>query len=72
MSGFLIIILMFIVIIGLYVGSYLLNSKTPPPDGVEQIDGCGSCGVVGSGGCSIHSDPNPNDSSKKTINDFNL
>ena len=69
MSGLVLIIAIFVVIIGLYVGSYLLNSKTPAPIGVEQQERCGSCGA---GGCSMHSDPNPNDSMKKTIQDYNL
>ena len=72
MSGFLIIILMFTAIIGIYVGSYLLNSKTPAPEGVEQIEGCGSCGLAGSGGCSMQSDTNSNDTSKKSLQDFIL
>jgi len=72
MSGFLIIILMFTAIIGIYVGSYLLNSKTPAPEGVEQIEGCGSCGLAGSSGCSMHSDTSSVDSPKKPIQDLNI
>ena len=69
MSGFLLIIIMFVVIIGLYVGSYLLNNKTPKPIGVEEQERCGSCGA---GGCSMHTDPNPNDTFKNNVTDFNI
>jgi hypothetical protein len=41
-----------IVAIGLFIGSYLLNKKTPKPEGCEDTSKeCGACGIVS---CSHH------------------
>lgn len=43
MQGFLLIVIILVGIIGLYLGSYVLNSKTDIPEGVTEVAGCDSC-----------------------------
>lgn len=41
-----------LVSIGLFIGSYLLNKKTPKPEGCQETSKeCGACGIVS---CSHH------------------
>ena len=47
------VVLVFIGLIGLYIGSYYLNKNTAVPEGTIEIEGCGSC--ASSGSCSIQS-----------------
>ena len=51
MPDFLVVAIVLIIVIGLYLGSYLLNSNTKTPEGVIAPPECESC--------NLHSNPNP-------------
>lgn len=36
-------------VIGLYIGSYLLNKNTPVPEGIVPVEGCDSCSSTSCG-----------------------
>jgi len=36
-------------VIGLYIGSYLLNKNTPVPEGIIPVEGCSSCNTTSCG-----------------------
>ncbi len=42
MSEFLVILGILVLVVGIYIGSYLLNSKTKKPEGVQEVN-CESC-----------------------------
>lgn len=44
---YLIAFLVFIVLVALYFGTYLLNKKTKKPEGCEEVSsGCAHCDIV--------------------------
>ena len=62
MQGFIIVLVILVIVIGLYLGTYVLNSKTKPPEGVEIDPGCKGCQTLS---CSLHSNPNPSEDCDK-------
>ena len=62
MPRYLIVAIVLLVVIGLYLGSYVLNHKTLAPKGVETDPGCDGCE---SDSCSLHTNPNPPRDNKK-------
>ena len=50
MPGYIVVPLLLFGVIGLYILSYSLNSKTKTPEGIEAIGKCSTCG---SGSCSL-------------------
>lgn len=56
MQGFLIILIVLVIVIGLYIGTYVLNSNTKTPEGAKTISGCEGCQTLS---CTLHSNPDP-------------
>ncbi len=54
MAGFLLVIGIIVVLVGLYLGSYVLNKNTAVPEGTPVIDKCSTCGT--SGACALQSE----------------
>jgi hypothetical protein len=42
-------IIVLTLVIGLYIGSYVLNKRTPVPEGIVMIEGCDSCSTASCG-----------------------
>ena len=62
MSGFFVVLIILIIVIGLYLGSYVLNNRTEAPEGIEIDPGCEGCQTTS---CHLHSNPNPKDDCDK-------
>ena len=46
MEDFLLIVIILVIVIGLYLGSYVLNSKTDLPEGITEVASCDSCNAT--------------------------
>ncbi|MDD3865311.1 MAG: hypothetical protein WC479_06320 [Candidatus Izemoplasmatales bacterium] len=57
--------LILIALIGIYVGFYLLNQKTKPPEGCEIPDDFLSCGGCKSSTCLVKTKPKTGDNHDK-------
>ena len=64
MQGFIIVLVILVIVIGLYLGSYVLNNRTEAPKGVEIDPGCDGCQTPS---CSLQSDLNPDEECKEKI-----
>ncbi|QVK20205.1 hypothetical protein KHQ82_07685 [Mycoplasmatota bacterium] len=65
MSKIIVIILVLAGTIGLYILSYVLNKRTPVPDGITPIADCDACNTTS---CTQH--PKNDKSIKEDIQDF--
>lgn len=54
MAGILLVIGIIAVLVGMYIGSYILNKNTAVPEGTPVIDKCSTCGT--SGACALQSE----------------
>ena len=59
MNGILVVFGFVFLLVGLYLTTYIINSKTKTPEGVAQIPKCSTCGT--SGACALKSDDGPSD-----------
>lgn len=57
MEEFPLSVILLIVIIGVYLATYILNNRTKTPEGVETDVGCESCSSFS---CSLHSNSKQN------------
>lgn len=66
MPGYIVVPLLLFGVIGLYILSYSLNSKTKAPDGIETLGKCATCGT---GSCSLAGSnvPKPKDNCELEI-----
>lgn len=64
MQGFFVVVIILVIVIGMYLGSYVLNSKTEVPEGIIIDPGCEGCSSMS---CSLHSNPNPNEDCERKI-----
>lgn len=65
MEKILVTILVLAGVIGLYIGSYILNKRTPVPEGIEPIADCDACNTTS---CTQH--PSNDVSIKEDITNF--
>lgn len=65
MGKILVTVLVLAGVIGLYIGSYILNKRTPVPEGIEPIADCDACNTTS---CSQH--PSKTESVKDDIKNF--
>ena len=63
MEGFLVIGGILVLVIGLYILTYYINSKTEAPEGIEPA----SCGTCNSTSCSLREKDGPIDKEKCEI-----
>ncbi|XMB87348.1 hypothetical protein RJG79_05995 [Mycoplasmatota bacterium WC44] len=70
MEKILVTILVLASVIGLYIGSYILNKRTPVPEGIEPIADCDACNTTS---CTQHpsKDVSVKDDIKNFLNDSN-
>jgi hypothetical protein len=50
-------VIFLVVLIGLYVGSYLLNARTKPPEGCELPADFSGCSACHSASCGVRKQP---------------
>ena len=54
MNGIIVVAGIMFLLVGLYISTYLLNSKTKRPEGVKELPKCSTCHI--SGACALKHD----------------